>query len=136
MKEIKKVESVKILDGAIEVKPYLSYSEVQAIVNAVIKNVNPASDWAERQETIDVCVLGFATSLSKEEIDEIGHQMLLETGIIEAVRNAIHNYDDIQKALDYMESVPRALQMIAKELPELIKPLEKVIKNGESSIKK
>lgn len=135
MVKIEKVQSVKVCDGTIEVKPYLNYGEVQAIANAVIKSVDPAGSWAERQEAIDIYMLNMATSLSKEEIDEIGHQMLLETGIVESVRNAIHNYDDIQKALDYMESVPRALQMIAKNLPELVKPLEKVIKNGESSKK-
>lgn len=132
MKEIKVLDSVEICDGKMEVKPYLSYAEIQSVCEAVCKFDN----WAERQQNIDILLLHFATNLTDEEIENIGHEDLVKSGIIDEVKENVRNYNRIQEAIEYTESTTRALTQIIKEIPNLVKVMKKVDKNASKSSKK
>ena len=132
MKELNLIESVKVNIGDVEVKPYLTYAEIQAICDAVMK----FDTWAERQENIDILLLHFVTNIDDKDLEEIGHDTLLQSGLIDEVKKNVKNYNRIQEAIDYSESTPRALSKILKELPDLLKPLKDVANRANKSSKK
>lgn len=131
MNELKTMDSVHLEKYGVDVKRYLTYAEIQSIVDTT----KALDSWAERQTNIDMCVLMYATDMSIEDIERIGHDALLQSGLIDEVKNALYNYVDIMDALEYTESTKRALAQIIRKLPEYTKQLEDVMaKNGKASI--
>ena len=128
MKEIKALAPVYIEKFDIHVNPYLTYDQIQQIISAVIKMEN----WSERQQNIDIGVLYHTTDLTKEQIEEIGHDKLLQSGLIDAVLMRVSNVNKIYEGVEYTESTPRALAQIIKILPEKMKEIEEVIKRGSN----
>ena len=128
MKELESIEQIYLKKYDILVNPYLTYAQIQQIVNAVIK----FDVWAERQQNIELLVLYHTTNLGQENIEKIGHEKLLQSGLIDAVFMQIINIDKIYKAIEYTESTSRALAQIVKIFPERLKEIEEVVKRGSS----
>ena len=127
MKEIKIQETIQLKDE-INVNPYLTYAQIQQIVDGV----KTMDNWAERQINIDIGILYHATDIGKDKIEEFGHDALLQSGLIDKVKSKVKNVSQIYEAIEYTESTKRALAQILKQLPELSKKLEKVGKIGAS----
>lgn len=133
MKEnIKAFESVELADYGIRVNRYLTYSQIQSIVDGLKK----LDSWAERQQSIDMCILYFATDLKKEEIENYDHDYWLKTGIIEAVNDKIVNIYQLNEAIDYEESLKKAIVQISRELPRFSNKVDEVMKNASIPSKK
>ena len=128
MKEIKKENKLYLNDYDINVSPYLTYAEIQTIAN----KVKALDSWAEREETIDMYVLYFATDIGKANIDNYNHDTWLKSGIIDAVKSCIKNLEKITEAIKYEESPMRILMQISKEMPEFSKKLDEVLKDAPS----
>ena len=128
MKEIKKENKLYLSDYDINVSPYLTYAEIQTIAN----KVKSLDSWAEREETIDMYVLYFATDIGKANIDNYNHDTWLKSGIIDAVESRIKNLAQITEAIKYEESPMRILMQISKEMPEFSKKLDEVLKDAPS----
>ena len=127
MKEnIMSKEPVEIEEYGIKVNQYLTYSQIQSIVDG-LKKLN---SWAERQQSIDMCILYFATDLKKEEIEAHDHDYWLKTGIIEAVNDKIENIYQLNEAIDYEESIKKAIVQISRELPRFSNKVDEVMKNA------
>ena len=122
MKEIKGNQTVYLEDYDITVNKYLTYAQIQQIANAVVEaSVNDSDDtWANRQTNIDMLMLYHATDIGKEKLEEIGHDNLLTSGLIEAVRYRINNLYDINEAIDYIENNQRAINKLLKSLPKVL----------------
>ena len=122
MKEIKGNQTVYLEDYDITVNKYLTYAQIQQIANAVVAaSANDADDtWANRQTNIDMLMLYHATDIGKEKLEEIGHDNLLTSGLIEAVRYRIENLYDINGAIDYIENNQRAINKLLKSLPKVL----------------
>lgn len=122
MKEIKGNQTVYLEDYDITVNKYLTYAQIQQIANAVVAaSVNDSDDtWANRQTNIDMLMLYHATDIGKEKLEEIGHDDLLTSGLIEAVRYRIENLYDINEAIDYIENNQRAINKLLKSLPKVL----------------
>ena len=122
MKEIKGNQTVYLEDYDITVNKYLTYAQIQQIANAVVAaSANDADDtWANRQTNIDMLMLYHATDIGKEKLEEIGHDDLLTSGLIEAVRYRIENLYDINEAIDYIENNQRAINKMLKSLPKIL----------------
>ena len=122
MKEIKGNQTVYLEDYDITVNKYLTYAQIQQIANAVVAaSVNDADDtWASRETNIDMLMLYHATDIGKEKLEEIGHDNLLTSGLIEAVRYRIENLYDINEAIDYIENNQRAINKMLKSLPKIL----------------
>lgn len=101
----------------VKVKEYLSYAEIQAIVNEALKY----QSWAERQQIIDYYILRYATDIPVNEIDNIDTEKLICSGFMNKVSNCIANYHEIFDAIKYEESVGKQLGMILQTLPSLVK---------------
>lgn len=123
-----KIEEAKMIEKEITVNPYLTYAQIQNIVDAVCNFDN----WADREQNIDILLLYYVTNLTKEEIEDYGHENLLQSGLIDEVKSCVKNLDMVYKAIEYTQSTSRALTKIVKEMPKLMKPLEKVIERGSS----
>ena len=122
MKEIKGNQTVYLEDYDITVNKYLTYAQVQQIANAVVAASMDDSDdtWANRQTNIDMLMLYHATDIGKEKLEEIGHDILLSSGLIKAVFNNIENYFDIYEAINYIEDNQRAIGKLLKSLPKIL----------------
>lgn len=124
MKELKE-EIYYSKDFDIEVKKYLTYAQIQKIVETTIKY----KTWAERQTNIDMMVLCYTTNIGVDKIQEIGIDKLVMTGLVDEVYYAVVNYDKIYDGIQYHESVAKALFELSEKLPELKNTLQKELKN-------
>ena len=132
MKEIKAMDKVYLEEFDVHVNPYLTYAQIQAIVNGV----KGLDSWAERKQNIDMCVLAFATDIPTEKLEELGHDALLQSGLIDAVYCKIENLLNVYEAIEYTESTKRALAQIIKALPKYQEQLDAVVKKyGKPSTK-
>ena len=132
MKEIKAMDKVYLEEFDVYVNPYLTYAQIQAIVNGV----KGLDSWAEREQNIDMCVLAFATDIPTEKLEELGHDALLQSGLINAVCGEIKNLFSVYEAIEYTESTKRALAQIVKALPKYQEQLDAVVKKyGKPSTK-
>ena len=129
---IKLTDSVYLKDFDVKLNPYLTYAQIQNIVNAVCK----FDVWAERQQNIDILLLHYVTDLTDEEIEKYGHDYLIQSGIIDEIKANIKNLNQVYEAIEYTQSTQRALNQIVKELPKLFEPLKRVKDNGSKSSKK
>ena len=122
MKEIKGNQTVYLEDYDITVNKYLTYAQIQQIANAVVAaSTNDSDDtWANRQTNIDMLMLYHATDIGKEKLEEIGHDVLLTSGLIEAVRYRIENLYNVDDAIDYIENNQRAINKMLKSLPKVL----------------
>ena len=122
MKEIKGNQTVYLEDYDITVNKYLTYAQIQQIANAVVEaSVNDSDDtWANRQTNIDMLMLYHATDIGKEKLEEIGHDALLTSGLIDSVQFRIENYHEIYEAIDYIENNQRAINKLLKSLPKVL----------------
>ena len=122
MKEIKGNQTVYLEDYDITVNKYLTYAQVQQIANAVVAASMDDSDdtWANRQTNIDMLMLYHATDIGKEKLEEIGHDALLTSGLIESVRCCIENLYDVDDAINYIEDNQRAIGKLLKSLPKIL----------------
>ena len=122
MKEIKGNRTVYLEDYDVTVNKYLTYAQIQQIANAVVAaSTNDADDtWANRETNIDMLMLYHATDIGKEKLEEIGHDVLLTSGLIEAVRCRIENLYNVDEAIDYIENNQRAINKMLKSLPKIL----------------
>lgn len=122
MKEIKGNQTVYLEDYDITVNKYLTYAQIQQIANAVVAaSVNDSDDtWANRETNIDMLMLYHATDIGKEKLEEIGHEVLLTSGLIDAVRYRIENIYSVNDAIDYIENNQRAINKLLKSLPKVL----------------
>lgn len=127
-----KVQEVNLIEKEITVNPYLTYAQIQNIVNAVCK----FDVWAERQQNIDILLLHYVTDLTDEEIEEYGHEALLQSGIIDEVKANIKNLNQVYEAIEYTQSTQRALAQIIKEMPKMLDSLKKVMERGNKPSQK
>ena len=132
MKEIKAMDKVYLEEYDVHVNPYLTYAQIQAIVNGV----KGLDSWAEREQNIDMCVLAFATDIPTEKLEELGHDALLQSGLINAVCGEIKNLFSVYEAIEYTESTKRALAQIIKALPKYQEQLDAVVKKYGNATKK
>lgn len=127
MNELKKPENVYLGEYDISVKPYLSYDEIQVILNAV----EQFDTWSERQTNIDVLMLYFCTDIGKDKIEEIGHELLLSSGLIDDVRREVTNMNEVYAGLAYNDSISREMKLIMKDLKKIAGVGDKA--NGRSA---
>lgn len=131
MKELKPIEKIYLDEFDIYVEPYLTYEQIHQIVRSVMTQ----DDWAVRQQTIDMLLLYHLTDISKEELEKVGHDDILKSGLIDEVKSVVKNLNQIKEAIDYTQSLPRALKQISEKLPEFKKSLQEVINNGRTNNK-
>ena len=133
MKEIKTLEPIYIEKYDIHVNPYLTYAQIQQIIDST----KELDTWTERKQNIDMLLLYHATDISKEKLEELGHDVLIQSGLIDVVEGFIWNRHLIDEGLEYTESIQRSLAQIAKELPQYMNPLQEVMKKyGNKSSQK
>ena len=73
-------------------------------------------------------VLYHVTNITSEELENIGHDTILQSGLLDEVYKIIKNIDQIYKGIDYSESLKFALSALSKKMPELIKEIKKQVK--------
>lgn len=116
MKELKLVDKVHLDEFDINVTPYLTVAQIQMITNAV----KTFDTWSEREQNKRVLTLYYATDIGQEKLEETSYDLLDGSGLVDAVISCIKNYDKIDEALTWTESVGRAISKFAKQaVPKL-----------------
>ena len=124
MKEIRAIEPIYIEKYGVHVNPYLTYAQIQQIIDST----KELDTWTERKQNIDMLLLYHATDIGKEKLEELGHDVLLQSGLFDFVKGFVGNYGLIEEGLEYTESIQRSLAQIVKELPQYMNPLQEVMK--------
>lgn len=100
----------------VTVNHYLTYAQIQQIVEATMK----FHTWAERQQNIDMLILVHATDMGVEEIEKHNPEELVQCGLVHEVKIQIDNVYKIYDALEYHESTQRALAQILTEVNKIM----------------
>lgn len=116
MKELTKM-TIYNDEYEIEINRYLTYAQIQQICNAV----RQFETWSERQKNIDLLLLYHATDMTQEEIENYSDEELLQSGLIDMVKETVKNYEDIYVAIDYTESISKAITKVAREMTKILK---------------
>ena len=123
MKELKGLKEKYLENYDIEVKQYLTFSQIQEIINSILQ----VDTYEERENTINYLLLVFMTNIGKEVVDELGPDIFVESGLMNEVKDSIKNIDKLYEGIVYHESTGKALREISKSLPTY---LEEMKKNG------
>lgn len=117
MKELKIKTTDALMDefGLTEVKRFLTYSQIQNIINTVMQY----QTWAERQTIIDEMVICYTTDLTQEEVEEKTMDYFVQCGLVDFLHYTVENYFDIFEGLKYHESVGKALIELSKNIPQI-----------------
>lgn len=117
MKELKIKTTDALMDefGLTEVKRFLTYSQIQNIINTVMQY----QTWAERQTIIDEMVICYTTDLTQEEVEEKTMDYFVQCGLVDFLHYTVENYFDIFEGLKYHESVGKALMELSKNIPQI-----------------
>lgn len=133
MNEISK-KIVHLDEYDVNVSCFLTVGQIQAIVNGAVT----FDKWAEREQCIIMMTMYYATDIGQDKLEEIGVEAIVESGLFYAVKKAIVNFDDIEKALEYTESFSRNMAIVLqRSAPQLEGILDKVMKlYGKNAVKK
>lgn len=121
MKELKGLKNKYSENFDIEIKQYLTLSQIQEIINAVLQ----VETFEERENIIDYFLLVFMTNIEQEKIDELGPDIFIESGLIDEVKSSIKNIDKLFDGIVYHESTGKALRAISKALPTYFEEMKK-----------
>lgn len=114
MKELKELADIYLGEFDIHVKQHLTFAQIQKIINEVLT----VDNFEERESTIDYFILCYCTDIPQETIDELGPDIFMESGLIDAVKDSIKNYGKLEEGISYHESTGKALRDIAKRIPD------------------
>lgn len=114
MKELKELDPIYLEEFDVHVKRYLSLSQIQKIINEVLQ----VNNFEERESIVDYLILCYTTDIGQKKIDELGPDILLQSGLIDEVKLNIRNLSQLLDGITYHESTGKALREISKRIPE------------------
>lgn len=115
MKElVKKTTYIEELD--IEVKQYLSNSEIELIVT----NLVAIEDLFERELMKDFYLLKFCTNIDEKELEEIDIDLMIESGAMDTIELHIDNLYKIDEHLAKLESTTAVIKSFLVSLESKI----------------
>ena len=132
MKELK-TKTIHNDEYDVEINALLSATQIDKIAQEVIK----LGTYLEREQMICYLVLNYCTDIDKEAIEDADPDVIMQSGLWEAVKSSVYNFYEIEDAIKFYESPVRMLAEIADVLPDLTKQLQgvdlgEVIKSGLS----
>ena len=132
MKELK-IKTIHNDEYDVEINSLLSATQIDKIAQEVIK----LGTYLEREQMICYLVLNYCTNIDKEAIEDADPDVIVQSGLWEAVKSSVYNFYEIEDAIKFYESPVRMLAEIADVLPDLTKQLQgvdlgEVIKSGLS----
>ena len=132
MKELK-TKTIHNDEYDVEINALLSATQIDKIAQEVIN----LKTYLEREQMICYLVLNYCTNISKEAIEDADPDVIVQSGLWEAVKSSVYNFYEIEDAIKFYESPVRMLAEIANVLPDLTKQLQgvdlgEVIKSGLS----
>lgn len=126
----------------INVKTYLTYSQIQQIVDNYQVLEKLKSDdgrkydyWAARQQHIDMALLLNATDISEEDLKKVSHDQFLFSGVIDKVKECVVNYNQLIEAFDYSEAWDKTLAKIVDSFTNVLKANKYDIKKISQDLK-
>ena len=132
MKELK-TKTIHNDEYDIEINALLSATQIDKIAQEIIN----LKTYLEREQMICYLVLNYCTNIDKEAIEDADPDVIVQSGLWEAVKDSVYNFYEIEDAIKFYESPVRMLAEIADVLPDLTKQLQgvdlgEVIKSGLS----
>jgi len=122
MIELKKAEMIHNEEFDIEIKPYLNASEIQLIIEEVGKNDNVVT----KQLLKDMLIIRFCTNIEDNIVDNLNYDLVVESGLIDVIRENVKNYYDVDGFIMQNESINRS---VSKFLESISATADKAVKN-------
>lgn len=122
--ELPKTIERKILDKTMEIKPYLTSSEIGAIVEVMLTY----DSFLERKMVRDLCLLRFCTNI---EVDDSEYDLYETTGLIDEVKMEIPN-----KYIQLIEDCVKQKESINTYIKDFLKEINKNLSKGLKNIEK
>ena len=114
-------KDIYVANFDIYIKRFLTKPEIQTIANMM----HNFDTWSEREVNKAILTLKYGTNMTDQEIQNMGPDLIFESGLMDIVYENIHNIKEIDECLNYTESIERSLTQIVKVLPQIQKVLEK-----------
>lgn len=134
MKLQENIPTVYLEEYDIRVNKYLTYAQIQQIVNSTLALGRSKSadgkllnSWADREQNIDMMILLQATDIPESEWQK-PHSAFLQSGLIDAVKNNIVNYYQIWDAFSYTERWDKVASDLIDKLADVL--IKAANKNG------
>jgi hypothetical protein len=118
-------KDIYVANFDIHIKRFLTKPEIQTIANMM----HNFDTWSEREVNKAILTLKYGTNMTDQEIQNMGPDLIFESGLMDIVYENIHNIKEIDECLNYTESIERSLTQIVKVLPQIQKVLEKANEN-------
>lgn len=136
------IPQVHLGEYDINVKTYLTYSQIQQIVDNYQVLEKLKSDdgrkydyWAARQQHIDMALLLNVTDISEEDLRKVSHDQFLFNGVIDKVKECVVNYNQLIEAFDYSEAWDKTLAKIVDSFTNVLKVNKYDIKKISQDLK-
>lgn len=129
MKIIEKMPVVYLEDFDIHVNKYLTYAQIQQIVNSVVSVMNETNEksgshydsWCDMEQSVDLALLYHATDLSNDDLINNSHTVFLQSGLIDAVKDSVVNFHQVAEALEYTTGTRNTVLTIIKGVTKILK---------------
>ena len=124
-------EKIKHLDEFdIGVKCFLGYDELQNIIETTLNIDN----YGDRQKNIDMLVLHYCAGIPIEELENTDPDVYLKSGMVDAVKYEVQNFNEIHCGIEYYMSTTRLLGSLVSAVQSLPETPEfkNIIENGIS----
>ena len=107
------------------IKHYLSLAEIENVVRGMVQ----FDSWAEREQSKIAMVIYYMTDMDTEMIEAHSIDEWVESGEYAKIIENCYNLDDIDAAVEFIESVPRNLNLILKKAgPQINATLDALVK--------
>lgn len=123
MTNIDTVKTVHIDEFDIDVKCYLGYDEIQSIIETTL----PIEAYNSREKNINGLVLHYAAGIPLDVVNKTDPDVFLQSGLVDAVSNAVENIDEIYHGIGYYNSIPVVLNKVMNNIPDMSKQVQAML---------
>lgn len=131
MKELKPIDNIYLEKYGVLVTPYLTDVQILVAGEALLG----IDGYVERQICLASSILQFCTDLTEEEIKGMEYNLLVSSGLLQAVSERIINLDLVEKYVADQESVERQLKDSIAKVTQTLETLADNISNNEQLTK-
>lgn len=115
------------------IKHYLTLAEVENIARGMVH----FDSWAEREQSKIAMVIYYMTDMETETIEAHSIDEWVESGEYSKIVEKCQNYSDIDAAVEFVESVPRNLNLVLKKAgPQINATLDALVKKYGNKVTK
>lgn len=123
-------KNVYLSEYDINVTPYLTDMQILIICTQLLDCEN----YIERQIYLCTAIMEFCTDMTEEDFEKVDYNILLNSGLLNAVYSKINNIDMINQYMKHEESITRTISKCLDGLIDMFGFMDKEIATNESKV--